>query len=54
MIKILPFRFKQSFGSFNMLTVHKWFDTGPFKSLVNPPFQVYNFGKKSPMRVILF
>ena len=34
--KILPSTFKQSFGPFNMLIVHKFSGTPPFKHLSNP------------------
>ena len=33
MTKILPCRLKQSFGRFNMLSVHKCSDTGSFRHL---------------------
>ena len=36
MTKILPCRFKQCFGHFNLLTVHKCCDTGLFRHLSNP------------------
>ena len=54
MTKILPCRFKQSFGPFNMLSVHKCPDTGLFTYLSNLLFPVYNLRNKSPMSVIYF
>ena len=38
MTKILPSRFNQFFGPFNMLTVYKCSDTGLFRHLSNPAF----------------
>ena len=38
MTKRLPCRFRHSFGPFNMLTVHKFSDTGLYKHLSNPAF----------------
>ena len=38
MTKILPCRFKQSFGHFNELTVHKCCETELFRHLSNPSF----------------
>ena len=38
MTKILPCRFKQSFGPFNVLTVLKCSYTGLFQHLSNPAF----------------
>ena len=52
MRKVLLRRFKESFKPFNMLTVHKCPDTGLFGHLLTPPFSVYNFRKKSPLRPI--
>ena len=54
MKKIVPCRFKQSFRPFDMLTVHKCSDMGLFTHLSNPAFGVYNFRKKSPVRLIFF
>ena len=54
MTKILPRRFKQCYGPFNMLTVHTCSDTGLFRHLSNPAFAVYNFGNKSRLRLKLF
>ena len=39
MTKILPCRFKQCFGAFNMLTAHKCSDTGSFRHLSKPAFK---------------
>ena len=36
--KILPWRFKQCFGAFNMLTAHKRSDTQLFSQLSNAAF----------------
>ena len=38
MTKILPCRFKQSFGLFNMLTIYKFSDTRLFRHLSHPAF----------------
>ena len=46
MTKRLPCRFKQSFGHFNMLTVHKCPDTGLFQYLSNPDICSLEFKKK--------
>ena len=54
MRKILPYRFKQSFGPFDMLTLHKYSDSQLFRYLSNPDFTVYNFTKKPPLRLIYF
>ena len=52
MTKRLPCRFKQSFGPFNMLSVHKGPDTGLFTYLSYLLFPVNNFRKKSPLNLI--
>ena len=44
--KIVSCRFKQSFGPFNMFTVHKCSDTGLYRHLSNPLLAVYSFRKK--------
>ena len=54
MTKRLQSRYKQSFGPFNMLSVHKCPDTGLFTYLSNLLFPVNNFRKKSPLRLIFF
>ena len=46
MTKILPWRFKRSFGSFNMVTVHKCSDTRPFRHLSNPGICNLKFQKQ--------
>ena len=38
MTKIVPCRFKESFGPFNMFTIHKCSDKGLFRDLSNPAF----------------
>ena len=53
MTKILPWRLKQSFGPFNMLTVHKCSDTGFFGIKVTPLCSVYNFRNKKSSEVHL-
>ena len=54
MTKLLPCRFQQCFGTFNMLTDHKHSDTGLFRLLVTTLFEVYNFGNTSAMRLTSF
>ena len=46
MKKILPCGFKQCFGPFNMLAVHKRPDTGVFRHLSNPAFCSLLFQKQ--------
>ena len=46
MTKKVSRRFKQSFGPFNMLTVHKCSDTRPFRHLSNPAFFSLKFQKE--------
>ena len=46
MTKILPCKFKQNFGAFNMLTVHKCSDTGLFRHLSNRAFCNLRFQKQ--------
>ena len=45
MKKILLCRFKQCFGHFNMLAVHKFSDRGLFRHLSNPAFCSLKFQK---------
>ena len=54
MRKILPCRFKESFGPFNMLTVHKCSDTGLFRHLSNPAFCSLQFEKEITSEAHLF
>ena len=46
MAKILPCRFKQQFGAFNMLTTHKRSDTALFSHLSNATFWSLYFHKQ--------
>ena len=54
MTKILPCRFKQSFGHFNMLTVHKCSDMGLFRHLSNHAFCSLKFHKRITSEVHRF
>ena len=54
MTKLLPCRFKQFFGPFNMLAVHKCSDTGLLMHLSNHAFLVYNFVNASLMRLTFY
>ena len=53
-IKIMPRRFKQSFGAFDMLTTHKCSDTGLFRYLNNPAFCSLYFQKQITSEAHLF
>ena len=46
MTKKLLCRLKESFGPFNMLTVHKCSDRGLFTDLINPAFRSLQFQKE--------
>ena len=54
MRKLLPCRFKESFGLFNMLPVHKCSDTGLFRHLSNPAFCSLQFQKEITSEAHLF
>ena len=54
MTKILPFRFKQSFGHFNMLTVYKCSDTGLFEHESNSTICSLYFQKENTSEAHLF
>ena len=52
--KLLPCRFSQSLGPFNMSVSHNCSDTRLLGIKVTPVSPVYNFRNKSTMRIILF
>ena len=52
--KILPRRFKQSFGPFNMLSVRKCSDTLLFRHLSNPAFRSLRYQKQITSEAHLF
>ena len=54
MTKIVPWRFKESFGRFNILTVHKCSDTEFFRHLSNSCFWNLKFMKQITSETHLF
>ena len=54
MIKIVPCRFKQSFGLFKMLTVHKFSVTGLFEHVSNTTICSLYFQKEITSEAHLF
>ena len=54
MTKILQWRFKQFFGHFNVLTVHKCSDTGLFGRLSKPALCSLKFQKQITSKAHLF
>ena len=54
MRKILPCRFKQGFGVFNILTAHKCSDTGLFRLLSMSAFCSLKFQKEITSEARLF